>query len=72
VKKPTAEDIKKYRDEKEVGLYEAKATLAMEYIKGELAEIRQVAGAELRGGMGIGSAFFRLVDLLIYTIEQKP
>jgi len=72
VKKPTAEDIKKYREEKEVSLYEAKAVLGMEYIKGELAEIRQVAGAEMRGGVGVGSAFIRLVDLLIYTIEQKP
>lgn len=65
MKKPTPEDVQKFREQHECGVFEARARLMKEYVRGELDEIK-------RANEPAGAKVTRLIDLMLYALEEGP
>lgn len=62
--KPTAEDIRRYREENECGMQEAKTALTNEHVREELGRLRSRAG-ELYTVEACSSVLADLLDLML-------
>lgn len=63
--KPTADDMRAYRDKHECGLYEAKAKLMQAYMAEELNAIKVAHDP-------VGARLTRLIELIEYTLKEGP
>lgn len=63
MQKPTVEDLVKYQDKNECGLYEAKAQVYRAYVVGEMTEIRNA-------NEPANAKIVRLIDLLLFAMEM--